>query len=151
MFVQLARVIAFVVTIHAVGAVSAATLVATGLDRQEDFTITFDDVNGNRLFDLAEFDTLSGPFVTNFAYDSVIQVPGIAGIAVLAELPGTAFPGQWVFKRTSGPGQGDLFSSTPNFWTYEITGLPAIPLPPSMALVLTALGALGLVRRRARR
>lgn len=139
---------AFALSLLVGGTATAATLVATEVDTtdslNENFTITFTDTNNNRLFDIGELESFSG-FINQ--YPTLLGVPAIAGISVAGELAGVLqpAPGSWTFGSPSGQ-----FASTPNFWTYEIKGLAAIPVPATLPLLLAGLGGLALLRRRAR-
>lgn len=139
---------AFALSLLVGGTASAATLIATEVDTtdrlNENFTITFTDTNNNRLFDIGELESFSGPLVS--AYPTLLGVPTFAGISVEGVLPGvTLAPGSWIFA-----GPSIVYSATPNFWTYEIRGLAAIPVPATLPLLLAGLGGLALLRRRAR-
>lgn len=143
---KIACTAAFALSVLVGGTASAATLTATGNEGpQENFIITFTDTNRNRLFDISELESFSGPWTT--VYPILLGVPAIAGISVAGELAGVieSAPGSWIFTNPSVQ-----FASTPNFWTYEIKGLAAIPVPATLPLLLAGLGGLALLRRRAR-
>lgn len=146
----------------AAGEAGAAVLTATPFGSFKSlFTITFTDQNNNRRFDL-----LTDPFTFSGVtfddgspdartFNGILGVPLIAGITTatapadfgdpLEEWIGT---GYWRFSAASGPfGEGQSIE-----WTYDLTGLPdpaVVPLPAGLPLLLAAVGALALLRRRA--
>lgn len=136
---------ALALSILGTSSASAATLIATGTEGpQENFIVTFTDSNGNRLFDLDELVSFSGFLF----YSDLLGVPDIPGISVVGVAPGAinVSAGFWNF----GTGSTVEFASTPNFWTYELRGLAAIPLPASLPLLAAGLFGLALLRRRTR-
>lgn len=101
-----------------------------------DFSLTFDDLDGDMLFSLNELTTFSGVefFFSTQSYDTLSTAPVIAGIS-----DGTG--SIWNFNGGSGTGQS-------NGWTYSLTPVAAVPLPASSLLLLGGLGGLIAVRRR---
>lgn len=155
-----AGILAGVLAAVTAGQASAAVLTASPFNSNKSlFTITFTDQNNNGLFDIGDPFTFSG-VTFNFGLDDpqdfagILGIPEIAGISApsapadfgdtLEEWIGTA---SWRFSAASGPfGDGGVGE-----WTYELTGLtdPAVvPLPAGLPLLLAAIGALALLRRR---
>ena len=134
---------------------SAATITATAANRfYEDFTIEFTDLNGDRLLSVNEVDSFSGVPGTSKSYNYIGDVATIAGFSSSSgdpDDPADAYMSwYWWFAEKEGDtaGRGAVgFAS--NNWTYTTSIAPAlVPLPAGGALLLSALGAAGLLRRR---
>ncbi|MEM6825192.1 MAG: VPLPA-CTERM sorting domain-containing protein [Pseudomonadota bacterium] len=153
-------------------AISTATLKATGSNLGGvdtflglDFSIEFDDANGNGLLEASEVTSFSGviaPFGDIGVLDVLVSIPNIPGTAVsgaLVQLPSGFVPGsftdngrRWQFFGDDRTGTSSWMQSHASDWTYEITGLPdsspaPVPLPATLPLILAGLGALRLARR----
>lgn len=143
----------------AASSASAAVLSATSnVTQYTDFSITFTDLNGNGLFDFNERTSFAGvrinPLSTPLQFNELLGIPAILNVTV-ASPPSTwagsieawALEEKWVFGAAGlEPGEGFIDN-----WTYKITGLtdPAVvPLPAGLPLLLAAIGALALLRRR---
>lgn len=135
----------------------AATLSATSNfpSTIDGFSITFDDTNGNGLFDLSELTSFSGLYAElyDITLEYLLVVPAIAGISVAGIVPGATYntADWWNFSATDDL-QWDV-AGAPYAWTYEITGLAPspVPLPASLPLLAGGVAALAAMRRRARR
>lgn len=131
----------------------AATLTAHQIGVYPSFSIDFNDLNKNGLFEITELVSFSGFTTTGFGaavLTRVLAVPGIPGFATLGSPPGVfpPSPGHWAFDA-AGREDGfiDLASSSTS-WTYQITGLSPVPLPSSLPLLAGALTLLAARRRR---
>ncbi|MDQ2088915.1 VPLPA-CTERM sorting domain-containing protein [Marimonas arenosa] len=123
---------------------SAATLqldatIKPGITDVTDFSIVFDDNDGNGLLSIGEILSFSG-VTFNFAsvsFDTVTAVADVSGYTV------GAFSGSWWgWSQSSGTTTG---SSNPNQWSYTIS---AVPIPATFPLLAVGIGALGWMRRR---
>jgi len=122
-------------------AAPAATIQATSQEPGlNDFTIVYDDLNGDGLFDLPELTSFSGlsfvpkdPKSPPDPLPVIVEVPAISGISLASETGQVT----WVFGD-GGVGQTGIL---PSSFTYEVTG-SAVPLPLPLALLLGGLGAL---------
>ena len=123
-------------------AANATTLNATGTVQGifYDFSIDYNDSNGNSLLDLGEITSFSGATITPFTYSNIYSVANIPGFA---SGPGTF----WGFDDPSG------YSNSVNsiFWTYSVTNVNPIPLPSAFPLLAAGLGALAVFGRRRKR
>jgi len=155
-----AGILAGALAVAAAGQASAAVLTATSnVAQYTDFVITFEDTNGNRLFDLNERTGFNGvrinPLSDPLDFFDLLGIPAIPGIT--APTPPGSWPGtlnewvleeKWVFGAGAlAPGEGFIDS-----WRYSLTGLTdptVVPLPAGLPLLLGAIGALALLRRRA--
>lgn len=142
--------------------VAAATLSAQPANNlpYSPFTIEFMDNNGNGRLDFGEHTSFSGVIFSpgsdvEQVFDTLLGVPDFGNVLSASASPSLGLtPKAWAdlgVWRFSGPsGTGDAF---PDFWTYQITGLgtpTAVPLPAGLPLLVAALGALALLRRRMR-
>lgn len=140
---------ALAIGLSAASVAGAATLTATTTYPNESFSIEFDDLNGNSLFDINELVSLT-PFAgTSTTMTAVLAVPEIANISVAGTVPGAIIggsPGLWYFDSNDDNiwNQG----SSRFIWTYEISGLSQIPLPAGLPLALAGFGLLWAVGRR---
>jgi hypothetical protein len=108
------------------------------------FTITFDDTNANGKLDLSEITAFSG--LTFFPIGLVTTVVTVPDIPNIADASDSAATDVWKF---SGSGAFGTAGVAP--WTYSITNASAVPEPGTLLLAATALGALGIARRRSPR
>ena len=116
----------------------------TGIFQLSEFSITFNDRNGNRLLDPLEQTSFSGVSFFGHRYDKVLAVPTIANIATGGS--------QWTFANSAG----DMLNALPAVWHYALSVAPAAdpvsptPLPSSLGLFALGLSALYLFRYKAR-
>ena len=121
------------------------------------FTIDFTDSDGDGRLDFGEHTYFSGVTFSpgldgQQKFTTLLGVPDYLDYLSASASPSLGLTAtEWAnlgLWRFSGPsGTGDAF---PNFWTYQISGLTptAVPLPAGLPLLVAALGALGLLRRR---
>ena len=109
------------------------------------------------VFDLDEVTTFSGfTRSLNHTIVSIQWAPSIPGISNAGVVPGSEIffdLSWWSFEDANLVDLSWDFAAGASNWTYEISGLDPspVPLPASMPLLLAALGAIGLLRRRGRR
>ncbi|MBL4810844.1 MAG: VPLPA-CTERM sorting domain-containing protein [Rhodobacteraceae bacterium] len=127
----------------------AATLTATStVPTATSWSAEFDDLDNNGLFSVSEMTSMTSfQFGVN-EYVTIIANPEIAGISIEDNLDTFALGGApvWIFELTT---TGGFIGINHANWTYEITGLSAVPLPAGGLLLLTGLaGVAGLKRRK---
>ena len=106
------------------------------------FSLMFSDADRDGLVSLNEVTALSVVPVGNAgieALDMLITVPNIPGIA-------DGIGGTWVLERFADHGQGS-FSSGPPF-AYNLAPLASVPVPAAPWFLGSALGGIGIMRRR---
>lgn len=132
------------------GAASAASAALLQLDATtlapnsfSDFSLTFDDANGDEIFQFGELASFSGVSVVflSASLSTLLQVPTIAGIS---ELGGSCQDSDsWCVG-----GGGGILVTSPGNWSYRISPVQAIPEPGTLALAGLALVATANRRRR---
>jgi hypothetical protein len=134
---------------------SAALLTLSAVSQfptiMSDFTIDFDDINGNSVLEYDEIISFSGvtQFLAPRTFDTVIGVADLPGIATLGG-PNASIFGNWVFMISS---DGTIleFSPAPE-WEYSIAATVSdVPLPAAMPLFLAGIAGLRLARRKRRK
>ena len=121
------------------------TLTATPTNVLSGFSLTYND-SGNGLFEFGELASFSGVTFQGTLWETLIQVPAIAGISTAG---GTCLlaSSRWCFTRS---GSADNLGVLPSAWTYSEAETPTNVPEPSTAFLLGAgLIVLALRRRRA--
>ncbi|MWD28264.1 VPLPA-CTERM sorting domain-containing protein [Aquicoccus sp. SCR17] len=135
----------------------AATLQATGVSADDiDFSISFDDNDGNGLVGFSEVTGFSG-YATLDTIVALGTAPGYVDETDKgAELNGNCgddyeSPSNWVTWWEFTNGTSTAYTC-PTKYTYEIIEdeTSAVPLPAGFPLLLTGFGALAIARRRRR-
>jgi hypothetical protein len=99
------------------------------------FSIRFNDTSGDGLLQLGEISSFSGVTINSLTYPTVSCVPN----TTLST--GICAQNEWGFVRSGGAA-----GATTNTWTYALTPVSAVPLPPALLLLTSALGLMGLAR-----
>ena len=119
---------------------------SVSLSNASDFTVTFDDLDGDSRLDFGEILTFSGVSInTTFGFldmNTITQAPLIAGIS---DFGGSCVIGgtNWCFSGPAG-----FVTRDAGAWTYTISGTPSVPEPGTLALLAGALIAAGVAGRR---
>jgi hypothetical protein len=143
MFRHIARfaAVAFLVSAAPASAGTIYDLSATTLfpSIATNFTIRFDDTSGDGRLQIGEITNFSGVTIGGPLLTSVICVPDIAATATFSGA--CPFNNNWAFQTggsTSGAGTA--------IWSYALSPVSNVPLPPALLLLASALGLIGLAR-----
>jgi hypothetical protein len=103
------------------------------------FAIRFDDSSADGLLQFNEITNFSGLQFGGNTLTDVICVPTIAAASTLSGACG-GVTGSWIFGNP-----GILIMGTGNF-SYSLSPVSAVPLPPALPLLAFGIGVIGLLR-----